>query len=99
MEMADFAFPSLSAWDDKLVDLSDVIEPAKDRFISTALPCCNLYNNVTKTRSYYVAPMKIFAVPFHMEIAGREGRVQSLGYAEHLGCVSRFLQAGPDQVT
>lgn len=66
MEMADFAFPSLSSWDDKLVDLGDVIEPTKDRFISTALPCCNLYNKVTKTRSYYVAPMKIFAVPFHI---------------------------------
>ena len=56
----------LQAWDDKLVDLSDVVEPVKGQFIPTALPCCYFYNNVAKKRGYYVLPMKIAAVPFHI---------------------------------
>src|SRR5260370_7184543 len=30
-----------------------------------ALTSCFLYNNATKKRSYYIAPMKITGVPFH----------------------------------
>lgn len=66
MEVADFAFAPLNAWNDRLVDLSDVVEPQKDRFLAGALPSCSLYNNVTKQRSYYVAPLKLFAIPFHI---------------------------------
>jgi multiple sugar transport system substrate-binding protein len=66
MEVADFWLAPLQSWDDKLVDLTDVVEPVKDQFIATALPCCYYYNNVTKKRAYYVAPMKIAAVPFHI---------------------------------
>ena len=66
MEVADFWLAPLQSWDDRLVDVSDVVEPVKDQFIKTALPCCYYYNNVTKKRAYYVAPMKIAAVPFHI---------------------------------
>jgi len=66
MEVADFALAPLNAWDDKLVELNDVIEPAKDQFFATALPCCYYYNNTTKKRAFYVAPMKIGAIPFHI---------------------------------
>ena len=66
MEVADFALAPLQSWDDKLVELDDIVEPIKGQFVSTALPCCYYYNNVTKKRSYYVAPMKIAAVPFHI---------------------------------
>src|SRR6516165_5702284 len=66
MEVADFALAPLQSWDDKLVDLTDIVEPVKSQFVSTALPCTNYYNNVTKKRGYYVAPMKIAAVPFHI---------------------------------
>ena len=66
MEVADFALAPLQAWDDKLVDISDVIEPVKDQFIPTALPCCNYYNNTIKKRAFYVGPMKIAAQPFHI---------------------------------
>src|SRR6516162_10353528 len=66
MEVADFALAPLQSWDDKLVELDDIVEPIKAQFVSTALPCCYYYNNVTKKRSYYVAPMKIAAVPFHI---------------------------------
>src|SRR5215472_8851732 len=66
MEVADFALAPLQTWDDKLVDLTGVVDPVKDQFIKTALPCCNFYNSVTKKQGYYVAPMKIAAVPFHI---------------------------------
>ena len=66
IEVADFALAPLQSWDDKLTDVSDVVEPAKDQFIPTALACSNYYNSVTKKRSFYVVPMKIAAVPFHI---------------------------------
>jgi len=66
MEVADFALAPLQSWDDRLIDISDVVEPAKDQFIKTALSSCYYYNNVTKKRAFYVAPMKIAAVPFHI---------------------------------
>ena len=66
IEVADFYLGPLQAWDDKLVDLSDIVEPVKGQYISTALPCCYFYNNITKKRGYYVLPMKIAAVPFHI---------------------------------
>lgn len=66
MEVADFALAPLQSWDDKLTDISDVVEPVKDQFIKTALSSCYYYNNLTKKRAFYVAPMKIAAVPFHI---------------------------------
>jgi len=66
IEVADFALAPLQSWDDRLTDVSDIVEPVKDQFIPTALPCCNYYNSVTKKRAYYVVPMKIAAVPFHI---------------------------------
>jgi len=69
IEVADFAFAPLQTWDDKLVDLSDVVEPVKSQFTPTALQCCYHYNNVTKQRAYYLAPTKIAAIPFHIWIS------------------------------
>jgi len=66
IEVADFYLGPLQAWDDKLVDLSEIVEPVKAQYVSTALPCCYFYNNVAKKRGYYVLPMKIAAVPFHI---------------------------------
>jgi multiple sugar transport system substrate-binding protein len=66
IEVADFALAPLQSWDDKLADVSDIVEPVKDQFVATALPCCNYYNSITKKRAYYVVPMKIAAVPFHI---------------------------------
>ena len=37
------------------------------------------------------------SVPY-LAVAGREGGLQDLRYSEHLGCLSRFLQAGAGQV-
>jgi multiple sugar transport system substrate-binding protein len=66
IEVADFALAPIQSWDDKLIDVNDVVEPEKEQFIPTALQCCYFYNNVTKKRAYYVVPVRIAAVPFHI---------------------------------
>jgi multiple sugar transport system substrate-binding protein len=66
IEVADFALAPIQSWDDKLLDVNDVVEPEKGQFMPTALSCCYFYNNVTKKRAYYVVPVRIAAVPFHI---------------------------------
>src|SRR6202040_2488249 len=66
MELADFSFLPLNAWADKLVDVSDIVEPVKAQYIDTALRGTYTYNNVTKRRAYYAVPMKCSAVPFNI---------------------------------
>ena len=46
MEYADFSFLPLNAWADKLVDVSDIVEPVKSQYIPTALHATYSYNNV-----------------------------------------------------
>src|ERR1700757_3839892 len=57
MELADVSFLPLNAWADKLVDVSDIVEPLKSQYIDTALRATFTYNNVTKKRTYYAVPM------------------------------------------
>jgi multiple sugar transport system substrate-binding protein len=66
MEYADFSFLPLNAWDDKLVDVSDIVEPVKSQYIDAALRASYTYNNITKKRAYYAVPMKCSAVPFNI---------------------------------
>jgi len=66
IQVADFAFAPLNTWNDKLLDLSDVVETQKSQLSPTALLSCNHYNNVTKRRGYYAAPTVMGASPFHI---------------------------------
>ena len=54
------------AWDDKLVDVSDVIEGQKAHYSEAALLTTNCYNSVTKQRSYYGIPWAGGVTPFHI---------------------------------
>ena len=65
MEVADIRFTPLNAWGDHLIDLDDIIEPGKSSYSPTALSCCHHYNNTTKKRAFYMAPMKLGSWPFH----------------------------------
>jgi multiple sugar transport system substrate-binding protein len=47
---------ALWAWDDKFVDVSDVVDTQKEEFTETALLTAYCYNNVKKQRSYYGVP-------------------------------------------
>ena len=76
MEDADFSFTPLNAWDDKLLDVSDIIETQKSQYSEIVLLGRHLYNNVKKERSYYGVPMKTASVTFHIwQSSGREGRL------------------------
>src|SRR5215472_5344616 len=56
----------LYAWEDKLVDVSDVVETQKEEFTDTALLNTYCYNSVTKKRSFYGVPDVTAALPNHV---------------------------------
>jgi multiple sugar transport system substrate-binding protein len=55
-----------NAWNDKLVDLTDVVETQKSQYHPTAILASQYFNNVTKKRSVYYAPFKTTVLPFHI---------------------------------
>ena len=55
-----------NAWDDKMVDVSDVVAPYESQLADTAKLCSTFYNKTTKKRSYYLCPVKQGATPFHI---------------------------------
>jgi multiple sugar transport system substrate-binding protein len=56
----------LQAWNDKLVDVSDVVETQKAKILPAALETAYCYNNVKKGRAYYSVPHAGAVVPFHI---------------------------------
>src|SRR5215831_3382913 len=56
----------LYAWDDKLVDVSDVVESQKEEYLETALLNTYCYNSTTKQRSYYGVPYTTATLPNHV---------------------------------
>ena len=56
----------LQAWEGRLVDVTDVVETQKPKFLEIALASANCYNNVEKKRSYYGVPFEGAVVPFHI---------------------------------
>src|SRR6516164_5713133 len=47
---------ALFAWDDKLVDVSDIVDTQREAYTNTALLSGYCYNSVEKKRSYYGVP-------------------------------------------
>src|SRR5499433_4605562 len=54
---------ALYAWDDKLVDVSDVVETQKEEYTETALLNTYCYNNVTRKRNFYGVPYTTATLP------------------------------------
>ncbi len=50
---------ALHAWDDRLVDVSDVIETQKTQYTRTALLTVNCYDSIEKKRSFYGVPYTV----------------------------------------
>jgi multiple sugar transport system substrate-binding protein len=50
---------ALQAWEDRLVDVSDVVETQKTQYTPTALLTVNCYNSVEKKRSFYGVPYTV----------------------------------------
>jgi multiple sugar transport system substrate-binding protein len=57
---------ALYAWQDKLVDVSDIVETQREEFTETALLTASCYNNVEKKRSYYGVPYTVGASMNHI---------------------------------
>ena len=57
---------ALYAWQDKLVDVSDVVETQKEEYTETALLTVRCYNNVQKRRSVYGVPYTVGASMNHI---------------------------------
>ncbi len=57
---------ALYAWQDKLVDVSDVVETQKEEYTETALLTVRCYNNVEKKRSVYGVPYTVGASMNHI---------------------------------
>jgi multiple sugar transport system substrate-binding protein len=55
-----------NAWKDKLVDLTDIVEPLKSQYHPTAYLAARYYNSVKKSRSFYQVPYKMTVLPFHI---------------------------------
>lgn len=56
----------LFAWQDKWLDVSDVVETQQAQFSETALQAAQAYNSVTKKRGFYGVPLRAAAVPCHI---------------------------------
>jgi multiple sugar transport system substrate-binding protein len=57
---------ALYAWEDKLVDVTDVVETQKEEFAETALLNTYCYNSVEKKRSFYGVPITQGCLPNHI---------------------------------
>jgi multiple sugar transport system substrate-binding protein len=55
-----------NAWDDRLEDVSDIVELQKAGLSETAVLASSFYNSVTKKRAFYMVPIKQACAPFHV---------------------------------
>ncbi len=55
-----------NAWSDKLMPVADVVATQKDKLNPSALQCSSFYNQATKSRDFYLCPVKMGATPFHI---------------------------------
>jgi multiple sugar transport system substrate-binding protein len=64
-----------NAWDDKLIEVTDVVETQKSQFSETALLNSQYYNHVRRRRDFYLVPYLANAVPFHLwrSLVGQAG--------------------------
>jgi multiple sugar transport system substrate-binding protein len=57
---------ALYAWEDKLVDVGDIVETQRPHYSETAIALVNCYNNVTKKRGIYGVPYTIDVFTNHI---------------------------------
>jgi multiple sugar transport system substrate-binding protein len=57
-DVFDFQVTAKWAYEDKLLDVSSIIDPLRSKFEANALSTTFLYNNAAQKRSYYAYPIK-----------------------------------------
>jgi multiple sugar transport system substrate-binding protein len=62
---AEFALYPKLAWQNKLIDVSDVVEPVKNLFSPIALKAVSYKNRATNQRSYYAVPIAQLSAGLH----------------------------------
>jgi multiple sugar transport system substrate-binding protein len=65
-----------AAWDDRLTDMTDIMESHKSQFSPSALLCSQFYNSARKERSFYFLPFGVGCIPFHVW----DSMVEQAGY-------------------
>lgn len=58
VDNADFLLLPQAAWNDKVADVSDVVDTQKNEYSKTALTAASLYDNAAHKRSFYGIPLK-----------------------------------------
>src|SRR6266436_8726481 len=66
MNTTDLEFGALQTWQDRLLDVSEIVEPLKKDWAPIAIEAAFLYNGVAKKRGYYVVPLRVTGCPFHI---------------------------------
>ncbi len=64
-DAADATIIPQNAWDDKVVEVGDIVDTQKSQYSKTALLGSQYYNNVKKQRGFYMVPYKTACIPFH----------------------------------
>lgn len=54
-----------NAWEDKLIEVTEIVGKYKSDYAPTVDLAAQYYNNVTKQRGYYLAPYKSTCIPIH----------------------------------
>jgi multiple sugar transport system substrate-binding protein len=55
-----------NAWDNKLEDVTDIVEANREQLSDTAVLASSFYNRATKKRAFYLVPIKQGCTPFHI---------------------------------
>lgn len=62
---SDYTLQPQWAWEGKLADLTDVIEPIRDRYTPGVLESAYLYDKTAQARHYYGIPIELQALHLH----------------------------------
>ncbi len=85
-DVYDFQVTGKWAFDGKLEDISDVIEPMKDQFAPNTISTTYLWNDVDKKRAYYAFPLKQQTMHIqYLEGHAAGSRLHSERHSEGLG--------------
>src|ERR1700761_6723750 len=55
-----------AAWENKLEDVSDIVETHREQLSHTAVMASSFYNSATRKRAFYLVPIKQGCEPFHI---------------------------------
>ena len=78
-DVYDFQVTGKWAYENKLEDISDIVEPIKDRFAPNTVETTHLYNEQAKKKAYYAFPIKqqTMHIQYWVDMLGKAGFKES----------------------